>query len=185
MAPTKQEITQGIVDTIIETVQEESRSIMDQYNRDIDQELNNYRVLKDEAYAQKIAVYQEKIKNRNVKLEASLSFEVNRNLRLHRVKLLEQLSTELYQRLLDYSKTPAYYDWLVQTIRQYQQGTLYIRESDRDYIQTNMNIVIKPLELGGFLVELDARVLDFTLNARFEAVMKSFTKTSSLEIGVI
>jgi hypothetical protein len=27
--------------------------------------------------------------------------------------------------------------------------------------------------------------LDFTLNARFEAVMKSFTKTSSLEIGVI
>ena len=187
MAGTKKEITQGIVDQIIQEVNHQRDLMQAGYERDVDQEIETYKNEQTLLIEKEIETYRDKRMKEKVKLDSSMKFEVDRKLRLHRIELLESFKQELIEKITQYRNSSKYGEDIRAIIQTHQDIVkddclVIVREEDAQFVPTNANVRYESLEMGGIRFEMGNKVLDYTLKTRFEEAIDTFINNSNLEL---
>lgn len=150
----------------------------------LEEALSVYRALKEEEYQGKIAQLKETLHTQTMQEHARIEFETSRTLLKKRQSLLDKYRRQLCTHIESFRKTQAYQKYLSDALLSVGMDRIIqitVDESDAPLLDSEV-LLLKPLDLGGVIVETDSEIFDFSLESRLNDAMDYFTNNSKLWI---
>ncbi|QIK57668.1 hypothetical protein G7059_07330 [Erysipelothrix sp. HDW6A] len=188
MTSVKAQVTQGIVDTIVSEVRNESNEMNTQFTERLQSQLDEYTQEKKKTFDSKLNLIKDKVSKERSKIESELRFENNRKLRNERSLLLDELKESLTKDILEFINTKEYASYLNQIIQTLKERVnahdliVKVRAEDHKLITEDVTVESIELPMGGIICEYQNLVFDYSLKTRFDTAIETFIKNSNVGI---
>lgn len=182
MAKEKQKAT----DTIIALIQSHTDAIIQSAH---DEKLKTLKEAIEDDNQHLYKEFETQLEDYNIELEqklkqfkSSLRYQGMVEMLDFRQSLVDALETSLKASIQDYRSTQDYQMYLEACINSIDfYDVIYLDTMDLDKIQ-NSKVQVKPLRLGGVIIESDQKIYDFSLEHRLKLSLDSLLHMESLQL---